>query len=154
VWERPDPLYIIFSAPGTDPLFLQMKEEPRSAYAFYLPKATVCHSNQAQPVVYGQRTMQQTSDPLLGFTTMDGRHFPVRQLNRLPGPHLLSYADICGELLIRSHGRSGDAALIAGYLGRSDRFDRVILRFFRAYAGKMESDWESFTKSIKGNAHR
>jgi len=140
-------------APGTDPLFLQMKEEPPSAYASYLPKSTVCHSNQAHRVVDGQRAMQLTSDPLLGFTTMDGRHFLVRQLNdhkaalnidRLSGPHLLSCADICGELLARGHARSGDAALIAGYLGRSDRFDRAILRFSRAYADKMESDWKSF----------
>jgi uncharacterized protein (DUF2252 family) len=114
--------------PGTDPLFLQLKEEPASAYAPYLPDTASCHNNQAHRVVDGQRAMQLTSDPLLGYTQMEERHYLVRQLNdhkaaldvsQLTGGHLLSYADICGELLARGHARSGDSAEIAGYLGTS-----------------------------------
>ena len=49
---------------GTDPLFLQIKEETRSAYAAYLPDNAV-HSHQGHRVVDGQRAMQLTSDPFL-----------------------------------------------------------------------------------------
>ena len=143
--------------PGTDPLFLQLKEEPTSAYAPYLSDVASGHTNQAQRVVDGQRAMQLTSDPLLGYTQMEQRHYLVRQLNdhkaaldvgQLTGGHLLSYADICGELLARGHARSGDSAEIAGYLGTSGRFDAAILRFARSYADKVEFDWREFKTSL------
>jgi uncharacterized protein (DUF2252 family) len=143
--------------PGTDPLFLQLKEEPASAYAPYLPDAASCHTNQAHRVVDGQRAMQLTSDPLLGYTQIEEAHYLVRQLNdhkaaldvsQLSGGQLISYADICGELLARGHARSGESAEIAGYLGASGRFDVAILRFARSYADKMESDWREFKASL------
>jgi hypothetical protein len=101
--------------------------------------------------------MQLTSDPLLGYTQMEERHYLVRQLNdhkaaldvsQLSGGHLLSYVDICGELLARGHAHSGDSAEIAGYLGTSGRFDAAILRFARSYADKIESDWREFKTSL------
>ncbi len=63
-----------------DPLFLQIKEEVASAYTPYLgePPAT---RHQGQRVVEGQRAMQLQSDPFLGWTTIEGRDFLVRQLN-------------------------------------------------------------------------
>ena len=138
---------------GRDPLFIQLKEEPTSAYAPYLSDVASCYTNQAHRVVDGQRAMQLTSDPLLGYTQMKKRHYLVRQLNdhkaaldvsQLSGGQLLSYAGICGELLARGHARSGDSAEIAGYLGTSGRFDAAVLRFARSYADKVESDWREF----------
>ena len=135
---------------GRDPLFIQLKEEPTSAYAPYLSDVASCYTNQAHRVVDGQRAMQLTSDPLLVYTQMKKRHYLVRQLNdhkaaldvsQLSGGQLLSYAGICGELLARGHARSGDSAEIAGYLGR---FDAAVLRFARSYADKVESDWREF----------
>jgi Uncharacterized protein conserved in bacteria (DUF2252) len=95
-------------SPGTDPLSLQIKDKPPSAYASFLPKSTVCHSKQAHRVVDGQRAMQLTSDHSQQWT-----------------------------------------AVISG-TGRSDRFDRAIFRFSRAYADKTESDWDSVKKFDKG----
>jgi uncharacterized protein (DUF2252 family) len=138
---------------GTDPLFLQIKEEPASAYAPYLPES---HTHQGHRVMDGQRAMQLTSDPFLGYTTLNGRDYLVRQLNdhkasldleNLTASSLLGYADVCGELLARGHARAGDPVEIAAYLGASNRFDRAILSFARAYADKTERDWAALKKS-------
>jgi uncharacterized protein (DUF2252 family) len=142
---------------GTDPLFLQIKEEVASAYGPYLPDGSH-HRHQGHRVVDGQRAMQLTSDPFLGYTTVDGRDYLVRQLNdhkaglnlqELSEESLLGYADVCGEVLARGHARAGDPVTIAAYLGTSNRFDRAILSFARAYADKTEYDWELLKKSIK-----
>ncbi len=65
---------------GVDPLFLQIKEEPASAYAPYLPEGSG-HTHEGHRVMDGQRAMQLTSDPFLGYTTIEGRDYLVRQLN-------------------------------------------------------------------------
>jgi uncharacterized protein (DUF2252 family) len=144
-------------ASGTDPLFLQVKEEMASAYAPYLPEGSG-HSHQGHRVMDGQRAMQVTSDPFLGYTTIEGRDFLVRQLNDhkasldlkvLTTGSLLGYADVCGELLARGHARAGDPVTIAAYIGKSDRFDRAILSFARAYADKTEHDWALLKKMLK-----
>jgi uncharacterized protein (DUF2252 family) len=140
---------------GVDPLFLQIKEEPASAYARYLPEGSG-HTHQGHRVMDGQRAMQLTSDPFLGYTTIEGRDYLVRQLNdhkasldleKLTASSLLGYADICGELLARGHARAGDPVSISAYLGTSDRFDHAILRFARLYADKTEQDWSALKRS-------
>jgi len=106
----------------------------------------------------GQRAMQLTSDPFLGYTTIDGRDFLVRQLNdhkasldlkTLTPASLLGYADLCGELFARGHARAGDPIAIAAYLGKSPRFDHALLIFARAYADKTEHDWGLLKKHLK-----
>jgi uncharacterized protein (DUF2252 family) len=144
---------------GTDPLFLQIKEEPASAYAPYLPDGST-HTHQGHRVLDGQRAMQLTSDPFLGYTTIEGRDFLVRQLNdhkagldieTLTPASLLGYADLCGELFARGHARAGDPVTIAAYLGASDRFDHAILAFARAYADKTEHDWFLLKHAMKSS---
>ncbi len=149
-------------APDTDPLFLQIKEEPQSAYAAYLPQGD-SHAHQGHRVMDGQRAMQLTSDPFLGFTTIvdergQQRDYLVRQLNdhkasldltKLDAASLLGYADLCGELFARGHARAGDPVSIAAYLGTSDKFDHALLRFARSYADKTEQDYELFCKAMK-----
>jgi uncharacterized protein (DUF2252 family) len=144
---------------GTDPLFLQIKEEPMSAYAAYLPDGST-HTHQGHRVMDGQRAMQLTSDPFLGYTTIEGRDFLVRQLNdhkagldiaNLTAGSLLGYADICGEVFARGHARAGDPVSIAAYLGASDRFDHAILEFAHTYADKTEHDWDLLKKAMKSH---
>ncbi len=139
-----------------DPLFLQIKEEAASAYAPYLPQATEQH--QGHRVVDGQRAMQLQSDPFLGYTTIEGRDYLVRQLNDhkaaievedLKGAGLLGYADVCGELLARGHARSGDPATLHGYIGTNRRFDQSIQKFAKAYADQTEKDWTLLKRSLK-----
>ncbi len=145
-----------------DPLFLQVKEETASAYAVYLGEAAAAPSHQGRRVAEGERAMQLQSDPFLGWTTLDGRDYLVRQLNdhkaaidiaSLKAATLPEYGAVCGELLARGHGRAGDCVVIAGYLGDSERFDEAILKFATAYADQTEADWTKFVAEMKrGNA--
>lgn len=144
-------------AGGTDPLFLQIKEETHSAYAAYLPDGDH-HSHQGHRVMDGQRAMQLTSDPFLGYTTIEGRDYLVRQLNdhkasldltAVTPEGLEGYADICGELFARGHARAGDAVAIAAYLGKSSSFDKAIVAFAHAYADKTEHDHQLLLKWLK-----
>ena len=144
-----------------DPLFLQIKEEPPSGYTPYLPDAHPAHQN-GQRVVEGQRAMQVQSDPFLGWTHMGGRDYLVRQLNdhkgsidiaELAGNGLEAFAEVCGELLARGHARSGDALMIAGYIGTGNRFAQALAKFGVAYANQTEKDWQELRKK-RGAANR
>jgi uncharacterized protein (DUF2252 family) len=143
-----------------DPLFLQVKEEARSAYTPYLGELS-SPSHQGRRVVEGQRAMQFQSDTFLGWTTIEGRDFLVRQLNdhkaavelsELKTVALLEYAAICGETLARGHARSGDPSMIAGYIGTSARFDDAIAHFASEYANQTERDWQALVRSRRHTA--
>jgi hypothetical protein len=142
-----------------DPLFLQIKEEVESGYAPYVAaKVRGVQGHQGRRVVEGERAMQLQSDPFLGWTTMEGRDYLVRQLNdhkasiqleSLKEAALLEYAAVCGEILARGHARAGDSAMIAGYLGTSTRFDEAVAVFAEAYANQTELDWKQLVQSLK-----
>lgn len=139
----------------TDPLFLQIKEEPGSAYAPYLREPGSAR-HQGRRVVEGQRAMQVQSDLLLGWTTIGNLHYLVRQLNDhkgsievedLSGDGLTQYAEICGEILARGHARAGDPVCLDGYIGLSEKFDVAVAKFAHEYADQMERDYEAFLRS-------
>jgi len=141
----------------TDPLFLQIKEEPPSAYAPYLPDARPPHHN-GQRAAEGQKAMQAQSDPFLGWTHFGGRDYLVRQLNDhkgsidledLAGGGLEAYAEVCGELLARGHARSGDPLILAGYIGSGGGFGEALAKFGAAYADQTEKDWNELKRSSK-----
>ena len=149
-------IYLEGNGPG-DPLFLQIKEEPDSAYAPYFPAPHIARQG-GQRTAEGQRAMQFLSDPFLGWTSIGPRHYLVRQLSdhkaaisldALKGAGLDQYAQLCGELLARGHARSGDAHLLSGYLGTSNRFDDAIATFAAAYADQTEKDWKTLVASRK-----
>ena len=110
----------------------------------------------------GQRLMQVASDPLLGWATGPGdEHFYVRQLKdmklsfdvtKMKPLQVAQYADGCAQVLARSHSRTGDPALIAGYLGstsKSDPFDNAIADFAMSYADQTERDHSALKMAIK-----
>ena len=152
---------IYFEGNGpADPLFLQIKEEPDSAYTAYLPDAHPARHN-GQRTAEGQRAMQFQSDPFLGWTHIRGRQFLVRQLNDhkgsielddLAGGGLEAYAEVCGELLARGHARSGDPLALAGYLGSGDGFAQALAKFGSLYADQTEKDWQDLRRSRKSGA--
>ena len=47
---------------------------------------------------------------------------------------LIAYAEVCAWALALAHARSGDAAVISGYLGNGDDFEKAITKFAKAYA--------------------
>ena len=140
------------------PLFLQVKEARASVLEPYAGRSVF--PTHGQRVVYGQRLMQAASDIFLGWMVglQPGRHFYVRQLRDMKiampvdpkDPADLAYfADACGWAVALAHGRSGDPATIAGYLGTSDAFDDAIVKFAREYADQTERDYEALLKAIK-----
>jgi len=149
---------IYFEGNGpADPLFLQIKEETKSSYEPYIGPTGARH--QGQRVAEGQRAMQLQSDPFLGWTSIGSRDYLVRQLsdfkgsldlNELKGEGIIQYAIVCGELLGRGHSRSGDARVVAGYIGNGKRFGQAILEFAEAYAEQTQKDYEALLKSKHG----
>jgi hypothetical protein len=59
-----------------------------------------------------------------------------------------AYATLCGLALARAHDKAGDAAMIAGYLGSTDKFDRAIGDYAVAYADQVEDDYATFAKAV------
>ena len=55
---------------------------------------------------------------------------------------------MCGWALARAHANSGDAAMIAGYLGSTDQFDDALARYSQSYADQAERDVETFQAAI------
>ena len=109
-------------------------------------------------MVIGQRALQASSDVMLGWTTIDGRPFFVRQMKNmkgsipvelLSGPGLEFYAWSCGAILARAHARTGDAAVIAGYCGNSTVLDEALAAWAESYGDQTESDHKLLTTAIK-----
>jgi len=147
---------LMFSEDG-HPLILQFKEAVRSVLEPYARKSV--HENQGQRVVAGQRLMQSSSDIFLGWVRgRRGYDFYVRQLRdmKMSMPvdgfnpaQLRLYARMCGWTLARAHAKSGDAATISGYLGKSDVFDRALGKFAVAYAEQVEKDHATLANAIR-----
>ena len=130
-----------------DAIILQVKEATTSVLSPYLGESG--YSTHGHRVVSGQRMMQATSDLFLGWTSLDGRDFYVRQLRDMKGSFdtvsatgawIADYAEACGRTLARAHARSGDPIAIASYLGSSDRYGRSITDFALRYADIAERD--------------
>lgn len=148
---------VLHMAGPQDPLFLQAKEARPSVLEAYLGKSR--YPNHGQRVVIGQRLMQSASDIFLGWTKgRRGRHFYMRQLRdmkikpqvELFGPkEMANYGRFCGWALARAHAKSGPAAAISGYLGKSDRMDEVLADFGESYADQNERDHRALTEAIK-----
>lgn len=147
----------LFFSAENHPLLLQFKEAGPSVLEPYAGKSH--HENHGQRVVTGQRLMQSSSDIFLGWVrTRRGRDYYVRQLRdmkyspRLEGAtfkQMKLYADLCGRTLARAHAKSGDAALITGYLGKSEEMDEAIADFALAYADQNERDHAALVSAVK-----
>jgi uncharacterized protein (DUF2252 family) len=140
-----------------DPLFLQVKQAQASVLEPYAGKSI--YPNHGQRVAMGQRLMQSATDIFLGWTETDiGNQFYIRQMRdmkikplvELFGPALMNqYAEACGWALARAHARSGDAAKIAGYLGKKEDFDEALADFSVAYADQNEKDYQALVQAVR-----
>ena len=148
---------ILLMAGGGEPLILQVKEARASVLEAYAGKSV--YPNHGQRVVNGHRLMQPASDIFLGWTEGRlGRHFYVRQLRDVKikpavetfgTAEMTLFAQFCGHSLALSHARSGDPAVISGYLGKSDAFDEAIAAFSVAYADQNEKDHAALKRAIQ-----
>ncbi len=153
---------LLLGRDGQDPLFLQMKEAEASVLEEIVGPSQF--ENHGQRVVTGQRLMQATSDIFLGWVHVKAglddkpRDFYGRQLKDWKGSAeieqmvpegMATYGQLCGWTLARAHARSGDRVAIASYLGKSDRFDRAVLEFSKAYAEQNERDYQQLAAAVK-----
>jgi uncharacterized protein (DUF2252 family) len=151
-------ILLLMSGNG-DPLFLQFKQARQSVLEPYCGASPFGHAGQR--VVMGQRLMQAASDIFLGWVTGAGagqRHFFLRQLSdakikpvvEIMKPiNLKNYAGLCGKVLARAHARSGDPAVLTGYMGRSTAFEDALADFGVAYADQNERDHAALLNAIR-----
>ena len=62
---------------------------------------------------------------------------------------LRQYARMCAQALARAHARSGDAAMISGYMGSGQTFDDAIGEFAVEYSDQNRTDYRAFLRAIR-----
>ncbi|OLF17278.1 DUF2252 domain-containing protein [Actinophytocola xanthii] len=140
---------VLLHGNGDEALVLQVKEARRSALAPFLDLAPVRH--EGERIVHGARLVQAETDILLGWTTVEGRPYIVRQFRNRKGDidttalkrdDLDDYGRLAGALLARAHTRSVDPRLLAGYLDDKDgdELDEAFTRYAFDYADRTEAD--------------
>ena len=106
----------------------------------------------------GYRRMQPASDIFLGWSQGPKRHFFIRQLRDIKLGVVVEtfgqsemdiYAGWCGRALALSHARSGNAAMLSGYMGKSDAVDQAIAAFSKAYADQNEKDHAALDRAVR-----
>ncbi|CAM5475915.1 DUF2252 domain-containing protein [Streptomyces narbonensis] len=144
-----------------EPLVLQVKEARPSVLLPYLPAVgfTVPDpGHEGRRVVLGQKRMQVVSDHLLGWTTVEGRPFQVRQFRNRKGsvdPAALTvdqvddYGRMTGALLARAHAHSADPRLIAGYCGKNEELDEAVASFAVTYADRTTADHADLLAAVR-----
>jgi uncharacterized protein (DUF2252 family) len=152
----------LFMTADGEPLFLQVKQGLASVLEKIAPPPRgLVH--QGCRVAEGQRAMQAASDIFLGVTEdpKTNRQFYVRHLkNRhlgsigevIEGKALNAYASLCGRTLARAHARSGDPALLAGYMGKSEALDDALASFAMTYAALTRDDHAQLKAAIGAKA--
>ena len=150
----------LFMTPDEEPLLLQVKEARASVLEPYAGKSH--YQKHGERVVVGQRLTQSSSDIFLGWARgPEGKDFYVRQLrdmkvsfsfDEVTPLRLRNYAKYCGQALARSHSKSGNAAMISGYLGKSDVFDEAVSRFAVEYAKQNARDYQELLESVRSGA--
>ncbi len=140
-----------------DVVFLQLKQARRSVLARHVHGESAWHAHQGQRVVEYQQALQTVSDPLLGWTTVAGQQFYVRQFRNMKGTialegidaaALIDYAGVVGHLLAKGHARTSGASMIAGYVGSSSKVDDALGRFARSYADQTEADHAALVAAV------
>ncbi|RLK60139.1 uncharacterized protein (DUF2252 family) [Actinokineospora cianjurensis] len=145
---------VLLHGNGDEALVLQVKEAQSSALAHHLGLAPAKH--EGKRIVHGARLVQAETDILLGWTTVGGRHYIVRQFRNRKGEidpttlerdHLDDYGRFAGALLARAHTRSVDPRLLAGYCGED--LDEAIGKYATSYADQTESDHADLLAAVR-----
>ncbi|GAC1417481.1 MAG: DUF2252 domain-containing protein [Candidatus Velthaea sp.] len=146
----------LFETAGNDALLLQIKEANPSVLEGHLEASVF--KNHGERVVRGQRIMQFASDIFLGWGSSGEHDFYIRQLkdmkasveiDAMDAAALTEYGRYCAWALASAHARSGRPAAIAGYLGKSDVFDKAMVKFADSYADQAERDYAAFTGALR-----
>ncbi len=150
---------ILLRGNGDEALILQAKQAVRSAVNDALGRAPASH--EGQRIVHGARLVQAETDPLLGWTTIGGRPFLIRQFRNRKGEiapaglkrdHLDDYGRLAGALLARAHSRSIDPRLLAGYCANGEPMDTAFTTYAVGYADQTESDHNDLVTAVRAGA--
>ncbi len=140
---------------GADPLFLQCKQAGPSVYEAHTYQSV--HHNHGARVIAGKRMVQSATDMFVGWASLGGRDFYVRQYRDMKvipttdliAPVLTEFATACGSTLARAHARSGDPVAIDAYIGRGGTFTKAMRQFARRYADQTERDHAQLVAGIR-----
>jgi uncharacterized protein (DUF2252 family) len=148
-------LLLLEGAGPDDLLFLQVKQAGPSVYEAFLEPSR--YPNHGQRVTVGRRFIQSSTDIFVGWTTVQGIDFYVRQfrdMKVIPSseqvtPWLRQFARKCGLVLARAHATTGDAAAIDAYLGKGQAFENAMARFASSYAAQTERDHVQLVEAVR-----
>jgi uncharacterized protein (DUF2252 family) len=151
-------LVLLEGRSGADPLFLQLKQAGPSVYEAHTRPSQ--HERHGARVINGKRLIQSASDIFVGWGSLHGRDYYVRQFRdmkiipttELIAPRLAAFATACGEALARAHARTGDPVAIDGYLGKGPVFTTAMARFAHRYADQNERDHAQLASAIAAGA--
>jgi uncharacterized protein (DUF2252 family) len=143
---------------GADPLFLQVKQAGPSVYEAHTQPSR--HGSHGERVISGKRLIQSATDIFVGWGSLHGRDYYVRQFRdmkiipttELIAPRLTEFATACGEALARAHARTGDPAAIDSYIGKGRKFTAAISKFAQLYAGQNDRDHAQLVSAIAADA--
>jgi uncharacterized protein (DUF2252 family) len=147
-------LVLLEGRTGADPLFLQVKQAGPSVYEAHAgPSRSGSHGAR---VVNGKRLVQSATDIFVGWGSLHGKDYYVRQFRDMKiipttdliAPRLLEFATACGETLARAHARSGDPVALDAYIGKGPRFAAEISGFAFRYADQNERDHAQLASAI------
>jgi uncharacterized protein (DUF2252 family) len=147
-------LVLLEGRSGADPLFLQVKQAGPSVYESVTDPSR--HDHHGARVINGKRLLQSATDIFVGWGSLHGRHYYVRQFRDMKiipttdliAPRLVEFATACGETLARAHAKAGDPVAIAGYLGKGPKFVDALVMFARRYADQNERDHHQLVTAI------
>ncbi|MGQ0839903.1 DUF2252 domain-containing protein [Actinokineospora sp.] len=153
---------VLLHGNGDEALVLQVKEARPSALAAHLAGDPAKH--EGKRIVHGARLVQAETDILLGWTTVRGSHYIVRQFRNRKGEidattlerdHLDDYGRFAGALLARAHTRSVDPRLLAGYCGTDgDDLDEAFAKYAVDYADRTEADHAELAEAVRAGRVR
>lgn len=151
-------LIVLLQGPDPDDiLVLQFKAAQASVLEQWTKPAPF--DQHGKRVVLGQRAMQASGDPFLGWLHGEARgvHFYGRQLRDykwsmdvagLRPKRLQRYAALCGATLASAHARLGDPVMISSYIGQGTKFANEIVSFSHTYADLAEKDYAEFREAV------
>jgi uncharacterized protein (DUF2252 family) len=151
-------LVLLEGRTGADPLFLQVKQAGPSVYEVHTSPSD--HDSHGARVVNGKRLLQSATDIFVGWGSLHGKDYYVRQFRDMKiipttdliAPRLLEFATACGETLARAHARTGDPVAIDAYIGKGRKFAAEIGRFAALYADQNERDHAQLVSAIAAGA--
>src|SRR6201995_3859720 len=147
-------LLLLEGRSGTDPLFLQAKQAGPSVYEAHTEPSRAGHHGAR--VIHGKRLVQSATDIFVGWGSLHGQDFYVRQFRDMKiipttdliAPRLVEFATACGETLAKAHARTGDPMAIDAYIGKPAKFAAAIGRFASLYADQNERDHAQLVSAI------